>query len=149
MKIIDTLKPLFILVKILYIVVLKSILVFEMHELGIAQQIFDTVLDAVQREKVIRIYSININIGELMAVDAESLQFGFSILIEGTPLAGAALAIRTVPIKALCNDCGAESVIEHYNLLCSRCKSRNVTVIDGKDLTISSIEVDTNGSHNA
>jgi hydrogenase nickel incorporation protein HypA/HybF len=119
-----------------------------MHELSIAQQIMETVLEVVRQEGVTHIYSINIDIGELMAVDAESLQFGFSVLIEGTVLAGAALNIRTVPIKIRCNDCSAESAVEQYRLTCSRCGGRNVAVIQGEDLLISSLEVDTDGCHN-
>ncbi len=65
-----------------------------MHEMGLAQAILDTALDIAGDRPVRR---VAVSSGEGQAVSADSLQFGFQLMAEGTSAAGAALEVRTVP----------------------------------------------------
>jgi urease beta subunit len=65
-----------------------------MHEMGLAHAILAVTVDIAGDRPVTR---VAVSVGEHQAVSADSLEFSFQLLCEGTIAAGATLGVRTVP----------------------------------------------------
>lgn len=112
-----------------------------MHEMSIAQSIFDIVHEEMLRHKVQKLEAINIAVGKLSAVVPSSLTFCFQILTEGTDMAGVVLNVKTIPLGYHCFDCGHEFTSEEMTFTCPHCGADQPMLTSGKDLNIESIEV--------
>jgi hydrogenase nickel incorporation protein HypA/HybF len=108
-----------------------------MHELAIADGIVTAVS---QRLPGKPIASVQLEIGALSGVVADSLLFCFDLATEGTDLAGAKLEITHCPGRCSCRACGSEFSPDGPIMLCG-CGSANVTVISGHELKIASVKV--------
>jgi hydrogenase nickel incorporation protein HypA/HybF len=108
-----------------------------MHELSITQTIIDTVIEVAQGAPVQR---ITLEIGELSAILPDSIRFCFEACIPNTPLAGAKLAIQTVPGRGRCRACGHEMTLDMPYGICDQCDSLAIDIIAGEGLVILSME---------
>jgi hydrogenase nickel incorporation protein HypA/HybF len=113
-----------------------------MHEMGIAMQIAEIASAAVPPEmQGLGVKQVNLRVGKLAAVVPDSLRFCFEIITRDTVLAGAGLQIEEIPVKALCQDCNAEWFIEGPVFRCEKCDSGSIRILSGRELEISSIEI--------
>lgn len=113
-----------------------------MHEAGIAQSIIDIALETAQKNGSLKILSVAVNIGRLVAVENESLWFAFDALKEDTILKDSKLIINDIDITGKCLDCGDENIYEEYFFACKKCGSYNVRIITGEELNVTEIEVE-------
>lgn len=118
-----------------------------MHEYGLALDVLNIILDIIEKEKIKNVYTVKLKVGMLMAVVPESLLFGFETIIPDTPLENARLEIQEIPICARCNDCGKSDEIEEFNFICLYCGGDNLEIISGKEMQITSIEVEKDGNY--
>ena len=114
-----------------------------MHELSLACQMVEEVEAIAEREGATEILSLTLAVGALSGVDREALEFAYPAAIEGTKLEKTKLHIVEVPAVIRCDDCGAETEPDLLNIICGACHSVNVEIIDGKDLIINAIELNT------
>ncbi len=113
-----------------------------MHELSIAQGIVDIVKQHVPEHELPNVRAIRLKIGAVAGIVQDSLEFSFSVITAESPLAGAVLAIETIPFIVKCTQCGRESLNEQGIILCSYCGSSDTTVIAGTEMQIAAIEVE-------
>ena len=136
-----------------------------MHELGITQNILDTVLEHAARAGATRVTRVNLVLGDLADVTEESIRFYWEVIARGTPAEGANLAFQRVPVRLRCAHCGTvftpaeecahatEELVEagahHGDLLslpdrwrCPRCGRSSLDVLAGREFHLESIEVD-------
>lgn len=113
-----------------------------MHEMGIALEIIDIASTSIPAEmKHCRVERVNIQVGKLSAVVPASLRFCFDVAAKETPLAGAVLVIDEIPIRAECRTCGHLWTIEGPAFTCRACRSGNIEMLSGRELNITSIEI--------
>ncbi len=112
-----------------------------MHELGIAQNILEIVQQSVPEDQAAAVRWVRIRVGKLSGVVPDSLDFCFNVIISGTPMKKASLAIEQVPTISRCRDCMQQFQIEDYAFLCPACKSTNLDLISGKNLEVVEIEL--------
>jgi hydrogenase nickel incorporation protein HypA/HybF len=113
-----------------------------MHEMGIALQIIDIATASIPSDMTAaRVERVNLKIGKLAAVVADSLRFCFDIVSKDTRLAGAELAIEETPVVARCKDCGAQWTIAEPVFTCRACQSGSLEILSGRELDIVSIEI--------
>ncbi|MEA1951437.1 MAG: hydrogenase maturation nickel metallochaperone HypA [Planctomycetota bacterium] len=114
-----------------------------MHELSIVEtlisQVDKEVQESGQRGRVVR---LDLVIGRLSGVNADSIRFAFELLSPDTPLAGAELSIEEPRAVCRCEDCGAETEIDELVASCPACDSPHVTMAGGQDLMLDSIELE-------
>jgi hydrogenase nickel incorporation protein HypA/HybF len=113
-----------------------------MHELGITQSIVDIAVRTALDEGATRVRSVTVEIGELAGVVADSVAFCFEACREGTLLADAELIIETIPGKARCSGCGAESPVDQYTFACPACGAFTLERLQGEELKIREMEID-------
>ena len=113
-----------------------------MHELSIAMSLVEEAKQIAIREKATRIVSITVSIGRLSGIELEPLEFAFPLAAEGTPLENTQLNILHVPAKVLCEDCKIESSPGELSMFCPNCKSHRTSIIQGRDILITSMEIE-------
>ncbi len=114
-----------------------------MHELSIAASIVESVTESASAYPGARVKEVRLRVGALASVVEDSLQFCWELATEGTPLAGAALVINTLPVVVHCDACGADSVIAGVqSFRCPRCGEIAADLRQGRELEIESIELD-------
>lgn len=112
-----------------------------MHEMSIAQSILDIVEKELVSHGVEQLKAVNIAVGKWAAVVPEQLAFCFSIVTADTNMAGATLNIKEVPLGYTCSACGEEFASGEMAIVCPKCGDTNITLTNGRELTIESIEV--------
>ena len=113
-----------------------------MHEMGITQGILATAFDVAEEAGATKITVISVSVGELTEIVEFALQFAFESLTPGTMAEGATLAVTHLPAKSKCNECGHEYEHDRFTMVCPNCDSMLVTLLQGRELQIDSIETD-------
>lgn len=113
-----------------------------MHELSIAQSVIEIVEDNIKSQPSSKVRTVFMKVGKMSNVLVDSLVFGFDSLISGTELEGAKLEVEEIPLKIKCNECLAETELERFTFMCTKCKSTKVEIISGNELTVSEIELE-------
>ncbi len=114
-----------------------------MHEMGIAMQIIEIATSSIPDDmEDVCVKKVNIKIGKLSAVVPSSLRFCFEIAAADTRLAGAELDIEEIPVVARCRECSEEWTINDPAFKCRKCNSGSIDVVSGRELDISSIEIE-------
>ena len=112
-----------------------------MHELSLAMALVEQVEEAATKALATKVLQINLSLGEWSGVDRDSFEFCFPLAAQNSIMEGAKLAIEMVPLTVKCNNCLAETKPTEVLVACGQCGSAAVTVIKGREFTVSSLEV--------
>jgi hydrogenase nickel incorporation protein HypA/HybF len=123
-----------------------------MHELSVAREIADLVLNAASQKGARSVLRVEIEVGELSFLSIEQLRFWLEACLEETIASDAELLLSTVRPVIRCGSCGYEGGIQvdedpdlHFLLpvfSCPRCESDNVGIVQGRDCIVKRIEVE-------
>ena len=114
-----------------------------MHELSIVEALIEQVQEEVRRAGVEgKIAKLELSIGRLSGVNADSIRFAFELLAPDTILAGTEIVIHEPKAVCRCNSCHAETEIDDLLLQCPRCSSDDVVIDGGRELLLQSIDVE-------
>lgn len=114
-----------------------------MHELSIAVSIVESVSEAASAHPGARVKEVRLRVGALASVVEDSLQFCWGLATEGSPLAGARLAIDLLPVVVHCDACGTDSEIAGVqSFRCPHCGELAADLRQGRELEIESIELE-------
>lgn len=112
-----------------------------MHELAIAQSIFDTVLREKRTRQLDAVDTVGLRIGVLSDVLPDALTFSFEAICRDSELGDCRLDIESVPLTLTCKRCGLSSTTDEVTFLCPSCGDPSVRVDGGFELDIAYIEV--------
>lgn len=120
-----------------------------MHEFSMAQGILNAVLETAEENNANKVTDIVIQIGKLAMLNPEQLTFMLNVLIEDTIAENANIVIEDVDVEIKCYNCDYEGIgdvddSDHYlpMILCPKCESHRVNVLNGKDVTIKNISIE-------
>ena len=113
-----------------------------MHEMSIAEGIVDIVLDTMKNNDASQVHSVQLDVGMMSGVEPDALHFCWESGTQGTAAQGAKLDINLVPIVGRCFDCGTMFDVKEYVFVCPKCGSRIVQTASGKELRVTSIDID-------
>ncbi|MDY0340092.1 MAG: hydrogenase maturation nickel metallochaperone HypA [Coriobacteriia bacterium] len=117
-----------------------------MHEMGIAEGILSSSLDAAQGAGARGITVVYLTIGELTEISEDALHFAWEAIAPGTLAEGSTLSITMVRASSSCADCGHEWEHDRYSgAQCPECGSWIVMLHSGRELKIDSIDIDEEG----
>jgi hydrogenase nickel incorporation protein HypA/HybF len=111
-----------------------------MHELGIAEAMLDAI--SAQAVSYVRVYKVNVRIGEWAGVDPEAFQFCFEVITKGTEFETLVLEIEYCPRRQKCAECEQEFLVKDYDLRCPQCGSERGECIGGDELELAYLEVE-------
>ena len=113
-----------------------------MHELGIMTGVVESVEQVAREAGAISVLKVRLSVGVMTEAIADALEFSFDILKEGTLLEGAELDIHMVEPRSQCLECGAEFNHDRFHVCCPEFGSAQTKLLEGREHTIDSIEVD-------
>ena len=113
-----------------------------MHEMSIAQSVLDIVLQESRDHEVSRVLSVVIKVGEMSAIETESLKFCFDLLTKGTLAEGARLNIERVQVTCRCRECGSKFTVKELVFACPSCHNPKVEMLSGRELSVESFEAE-------
>lgn len=110
--------------------------------MSIAVNIMDIVKLELAKSEARELKSIKLKIGDMTAVEPESLSFCFSAITEGTDMEGVKLDIEAIAIRGRCKNCATEFELDRYfSTPCPACGEASSELISGRELDIVSMEV--------
>ncbi len=112
-----------------------------MHEISIARHVVDHVVRSVSPDDLDRVGLVRLRIGEMSGVVADSLEFCFSAIVQGTPLEQSTIEIETLPFVIRCRTCSERSSNVLGVAVCEHCGSADTHVESGMELDIVSLEL--------
>jgi hydrogenase nickel incorporation protein HypA/HybF len=113
-----------------------------MHEMGIANSILDAVQAETGRYPGSRPIKVGVRLGELAAIDPESLRFCFEAMVSETEFEGLQLEIEWSVRRHRCRDCGSEFEVSDYDFECPDCHALSSECIAGDELELTYVEVE-------
>ncbi|HTK10935.1 MAG TPA: hydrogenase maturation nickel metallochaperone HypA [Ktedonobacteraceae bacterium] len=116
-----------------------------MHELSIAQSLFEAVQIQAHEHKASRVNSVRLRVGEASGVVTDSLLFCFEMLISLDPvLEDAQLLIDRIPHRAWCAICAQEFPILYGIPQCPTCTEWSGNILSGTELQLLEMEFEAN-----
>ena len=113
-----------------------------MHELSIAQNIIEIVIDYANKKHATQVSEVVLDIGAVSGVIPETLEFAWDISVKNTIIEMQGLKINFFNAKALCNNCKKEFDMEDIYTICPHCGSLQFDIIQGKELKVKSIKIE-------
>jgi hydrogenase nickel incorporation protein HypA/HybF len=113
------------------------------HELSLIASVFDLLEEKAREHGASRVTAVVLRVGRMSGVVPELLESAFDTYKKGTLAEGSRLALVIVPMKIRCPDCGGASVREDADFSCAVCGSRRVEIIEGRDIIVEKIELET------
>ena len=114
-----------------------------MHELSVVEALIEQVGRELRRAgQKGPVKRLELAVGRLSGVHCDSLRFAFDLLSPGTLVEGAELDIAEPSAVCCCRKCGARREIEELVVVCPQCGSGDVSIEEGRDLLLQSIEID-------
>jgi hydrogenase nickel incorporation protein HypA/HybF len=89
-----------------------------------------------------RVLALDVVVGRLSGVHADSLRFGFELLAPGTVVEGAELRITQPEAQLRCQACDVVQPLPELVLNCPTCGSDRVTIEGGQELLLQTIELE-------
>lgn len=113
-----------------------------MHELSIMMEAVRMAVESAQSAGAQRITGVKLRIGELSGVVAESMQFAWEAVREGTMAEAALLEIQAVPAAGWCKFCQREFEVLDWLSECPRCHNPASELRRGREIEIAAVEVE-------
>ena len=114
-----------------------------MHELSLVASVFEVLEEKAREHGAARVTKVVLDVGIMSGAVPDLIESAFEAYKRGTLAAGARLEIVVVPMKVRCPDCGGETVREDADFSCAGCGSRRVEIVEGRELVIEKIELET------
>jgi hydrogenase nickel incorporation protein HypA/HybF len=117
-----------------------------MHETFLAEQIADALVKIARQHAPARLTRAVLKVGPLRQAVPELLLTAMEAALMHTPAAGAEIVIEPTPIRGRCRACGAEFEVLNWTFVCSGCGRSDVAPLDGDELTIETVTLETEDS---
>jgi hydrogenase nickel incorporation protein HypA/HybF len=122
-----------------------------MHEYSISSSIVKTVIASAKDNNASKVIGINLEIGDLVFLNPEQVEFWLRELSKGTIAQDAKIRIKKILPRIKCLDCSYEGRMRFegnplYHIcspsfFCPECNSYNIEISKGRECLISNIEV--------
>lgn len=113
-----------------------------MHELPVTEGILKIALEEANKHNAKKVTAIKIKMGVLSDLLPDCINSYFEILSKGSIAEDAVINVEKLPLMAKCNKCGATSEIEIRSFRCPKCSSQDMSIIQGNEFYIDSLEVE-------
>lgn len=113
-----------------------------MHEYSIVQSLLESCEDHARANEAKKVTKVVVKIGVLSGVEPDLLKTAFDTFKEQTVCHDAEFIMNVQNIQILCNDCTTTSILEKHEFSCPKCQSINITVMDGEDMYLMSLEME-------
>jgi len=88
-----------------------------------------------------RVHRIGVRVGALRQVVPETLVYCWSMVSDGTDLAGSVLDVEPVPARLACRDCGHEQELAELVIRCAGCGGDRVALVAGEEFLLTTLDL--------
>ena len=113
-----------------------------MHEYSIVQALLKQCEEYAEANDATKVTKIVTKIGRLSGVEPHLLEIAFNTFKEKTVCDGAEFVLNLQPVVIRCNACHEETVLEELHYRCPHCESIDVSVTDGEEMLLMSLEME-------
>ncbi len=118
-----------------------------MHELGIVKHVIKTLHDVAAENRVKKIGSVTLEVGEVSGVVVNLLTDCWDYFREKDELVkGAPLYVETLEAVTFCTACEKNYRTVEHGKICPYCGSKETYLLCGNEFSIKEIEAETDGS---
>ncbi|RMG03789.1 MAG: hydrogenase maturation nickel metallochaperone HypA [Nitrospirae bacterium] len=114
-----------------------------MHEFSIVQSLLDSVESYAVSEGAHHVTRVIVRAGALAGIEPHLLKVAFDTFREGTICKDAALEIIIDPLRLHCKSCDRDVSTGTLRLICPECGSTEVNVLEGDEIILERIEMET------
>ena len=120
-----------------------------MHEYSIMVDIVKAAMESIRDYEVENVEKVFLDVGELMFLNPEQLEFSFKVLTEENTLNGAKLIIEEKKAEVECTSCGYKGALpdkpeeDHFRIprvFCPKCKGK-VNLLSGRECILRRIQM--------
>jgi hydrogenase nickel insertion protein HypA len=117
-----------------------------MHEYILADRVLRSVFDLMDEQHLSSVSTVDVDVGELLGLERDSLNMAYRILSKGTRAGGSKLKIHLVKGTVSCTKCGYEGSLDEIPnehmidpaFACPRCGAP-VSIRSGNEVKVNSI----------
>ncbi len=110
-----------------------------MHELGVVLEVLKTVEGIVAENKLERVETIVLQIGELSSMVPRYVEECFPAAADGTPFERTSLKIEVLPANVRCAACGKVYPVVAHKGICPQCGDERKEILGGREFLIKEI----------
>jgi hydrogenase nickel incorporation protein HypA/HybF len=110
-----------------------------MHEMSLATELLEQVLDHAQKNNAVIVERVEVECGIQRMVVLEALHMAWKSIVEDTIAADSELILTEKAVKAKCNLCNHIFAPEIDCYLCPVCEEADVELIEGNDILLTSL----------
>lgn len=112
-----------------------------MHEYSVVQALMEQVEELAAQNKATEVTKIIVKIGIMSGVEPHLLEIAFETFKEKTICENAHFVMNIQPLVLHCQSCLIHSEVTNPHYCCPKCESLDVTVDDGEDMYLMSLEM--------
>ena len=112
-----------------------------MHEYSIVQALLTQCEEYASANDATQVTKVVVKIGVMSGVEPQLLEIAFNTFKETTICDSAEFVMNVQPLTIKCRECGALSELDSRHYCCPACQSVDVSVVDGEDLLLMSLEM--------
>lgn len=113
-----------------------------MHEMSIAESVLQIIEDTARAEGYARVKAVWLEIGQLAAVEKESLRFCFDVVARDSIARDARLEITETAGQGWCMECACNVAVTSRHEPCPCCGSFQIEVTGGDEMRVKELEVE-------
>ena len=114
-----------------------------MHEASLVWSLLKQVECLADEHHSTAVKRIEVEIGPLSGVEPLLVRSAFEMLALGSVASAAELVITEVDLKAQCQACGGEFVLDAFRFVCPQCASRSIRVTHGDEFRLLNVMLET------
>jgi hydrogenase nickel incorporation protein HypA/HybF len=114
-----------------------------MHEYSIVDSLLHLAEEHAKKNNATLVTKLEIKIGILSGVEPDLLKTAFDTFKEGTICENAEFIMHIQPVVVECKDCGTKTELKKDEYLCPKCNSPHIKIVDGEDMYLMSMELET------
>jgi hydrogenase nickel incorporation protein HypA/HybF len=111
-----------------------------MHEFSVAQNIIESIKEAIGENMLSRVNTIYMEIGKLSGVSIESLEFAMQVILNRN--GKKVLNVKEIEPLVECVKCKKRYSPDDMIWICPRCNEMRADLIKGNEIKITNVEVD-------
>jgi hydrogenase nickel incorporation protein HypA/HybF len=113
------------------------------HEYSIVQSLIDLIEENAKNNDAKKVTKVEVKVGVLSGVEIELLETAFNTFKEGTICEDSEFIVYKQEVVVRCKECEKESSLQNEEYSCPHCGSYNLEVLDGEEMYLMSLELET------
>lgn len=113
-----------------------------MHEFSVVQSLLDLIEENVRLYNGKKVSKVVVKIGKMSGIEPHLLELAFNTFKEGTVAEGCEFVMEIQDIICKCKSCDDTFKVENYEFICPYCNSIDIDVVDGIDMILKSLEIE-------